>query len=309
MLFNKNNNGSIELQQLTGIFAAANDYSVIAAEVDNAIQAVSACVSSAVVKSAEGMYEAGTDNPLVDKVRLPVAVLAVSRYSRNNLVSHEDSGSKIKVDTNEKIPFEWMIDRDEQAQRERYYRSLDALYGYLENSNNTDWQASETRKLVAGSIIKSLNQLELVYPIDGSYYVYYMLQGLIVECQTRLKKMVGDDNWKAMTDGTATEKSNALLPPCRRWAVISALIKAVRRWSLEVFPREIARRFSPSYQGNRSSQVATQQEMEAYVNGLEAQLKEIQDEIAEILSDGENPYADFDPMPHGHRRNKFFSAQ
>lgn len=187
---------------------------------------------------------------------------------------------------------------------------MDALYGLLERTQNQSWMDSDIRKAFKASIVRSLQEFERVYPVDGSYYVYYMLQNLVIESQPRIRRMVGDENWAVVTgESEATGLLEALPDLCRRYAVISALIAAVRRWSLEVFPVSIARRFSPSYQGNRATRAALLTEMDAYVSGLEAQLDDIRDEIQEVISGGKNPFEDFSPMPEGDRRNKFFSAQ
>lgn len=310
MLFNKGNNGSKELQQLTGTFAASNSYSIIESEVDDAIRTVAGLVGWPVVKAADALYQQDTTDGLVAAVRLPVAVLAVSRHSRNNLVSHDATGSKVKADANEKMPWEWMIDRDERAQQERYYRALDALYEFLTNANPpvAAWAGSEAFYRQAASIVRSLDEMEAVYPVDGSYYVYYLLQGLVVETQPRLRKMIGDSKWEQITRPDVSEEDMDLLRVCQRWAVLSALVKAARRWSLEVFPLSIARRFCPSYQGGRSSRAATREEMDAYVAALEGQIEEAHEEIAELLA-GANPWEGFDPQPHNDPRNKFFTAQ
>lgn len=316
-LFNKNNQGPSEIQRLTGIYHASNDYSVIETEINDAMRTVSMLVGKDVMDKACELYGQNTqdDTGLVAAVQLPVAVLAVSRYSRNNLVSHEDNGSKVKTDGDEKIPFEWMMDRDERAQRERYYRSMDALYAFLEDSDLSEWKDSEERKAIQASVVKSINEFERIYPLDSSYYVYFMFQNLVIERQPALSRMVGAELWEKILSGTTEEgdqdkeKVAELTPLCRRYAVLSAVLTAVRRWSLEVFPLSIARRFAPSYQGNRRTQVATQEEMEAYVKGLEGQLEDIRLEMAEVLEDGKNPWEDTDPLPHNDPMNKYFSAQ
>lgn len=315
-LFNKDNNGPVEIQALTGIYHASNDYSVIETEITDAMRSVTMLIGKAVMDKACAAYDAGDDETgLVTAVQLPVAILAVSRYSKNNLVSHEDSGSKVKTDENEKIPFEWMVDRDERAQRERYYRAMDALYAFLENSGMKEWTESEEKKRLSTSVVKTIHDFERIYPVDGSYYVYFMLQNLVIERQPSISRMVGADIWKKILAGTTEEgdsdkeKVESLVPLCQRYAVLSAIIQAVSRWSLEVFPLSIARRFAPSYQGNRQSQVATREEMQAYLAGLGGQLEEIRLEIAEILSDGVNPWEGADVMPHNDPRNKFFTAQ
>lgn len=315
-LFNKDNKGPVELQRLTGIYHASNDYSVIETEISDAMRAVSMLISKAVMDKACTLYEQGDDDSgLVPAVQLPVAILAVSRYSKNNLVSHEDSGSKVKKDENETIPFEWMVDRDERAQRERYYRSMDALYAFLEDSSLEEWADSDEKKKILSSVVKTIQDFERIYPLDGSYYVYFMLQNLVIECQPSISRMVGSNLWAKVLAGTTEDddpnkaKVESLIPLCQRYAVLSAVIQGVRRWSLEVFPLSVARRFAPSYQGNRQSRAATREEMEAYVSGLEGQLEDIRAEIAETLQDGKNPWEGADLLPHNDPRHKFFTAQ
>ena len=310
MLFNRDGNGSIELQQITGIFAASNDFSVIASEIAEATRTVASLVGDAVIEEAEKNYnDYGVEDNITAAVRQAVAVLAVSRYTRNTLVSHGDNGSRVVADENEKVPFEWMIDRDERAQRERWFRSMDTLYGLLERTKDESWISSDVRKAYNESIVRTLREFERVYPVDGSYYVYFMLQNLVIENQPTVRRMVGAENWTGMTGQDATELQKELLPLCQRYVIISALITAVRRWNLEVFPLTIARRFAPSYQGGKSTRPATKEEMDAFIAGLEGQLGNIRDEIAEVLADGKNPFANFDPLPTGDPRNKFFSAQ
>lgn len=309
MLFNKDGKGSEELQQITGTFAASNQYSVISSEVDDAMRSVAGLVGQAVVSKAETLYENSENDPLVGLVQQPVAVLAVLRYSSRNLVTHDDSGSKIRVDENEKVPFEWMIDRDERAQRERYYRALDALYHFLESSQMPEWTDSDIRRGYSASLVHSLREFEAVYPVEGSYYVYYMMQNLVIEKQPSFRRMIGDDAWERISGKDVADKDAELLSLSRRFLILSAVIDAVRRWSVEVLPLSVARRFSPSYQGNRESSPASLKELDAYIAGLNAQISEVQEEITSILKDGANPYQDFDLLPHNDPCNKFFSAQ
>lgn len=309
MLFNLDDRGPEELQQLTGIYLASNNFSVIASELADAKNAVAALVGDAVIQAAEDGYKYGEEStPLSFAVRKAIAILAVSRYSKNNLLSHGDNGVKIIADQNEKIPFEWMVERDQQAQQERWYRSMDALYKVLEDTEEQSWMDSDTRKLYKASIVRSLPEFERVYPVDGSYYVYYMLQSLVIETQPRIRRMIGAELWDEMVGDDPGELAKTMLPLCQRYAILSALITAVRRWTLEVFPLTIARRFAPSYQGGRSTRPAAKDEIEAFIEGIEGQLADIREEIAEEMQDG-NPASKFDLMPKGDRRNKYFSAQ
>lgn len=308
MLFNRDNKGSEELLQVTGYAFAANVFDAISTEIEDATRTVAGLVGSAVVNLAQTQYDAGTTDGLVAAVRTPIAILAVARYSRANLVTHTDNGSKVVADGNEKMPWEWMIDRDERAQQDRWYRALDALYAYLMRTKLPEWEESDAYKRQRRSIVRTLEEMEAVYPLDGSYYVYYLLQNLVVECQGRLRKMIGEASWSLIAAEAVAEKDRPLLSVCQRWAVLSALVTAVRRWSLEVFPLSIVRRFCPSYQGGRSKAAATMAEMDAYVGDLEKQIADTRTEIAELLLDG-NPWQAFNPLPENDPANKYFTAQ
>lgn len=125
-LFNKDGQGSAELHDLTGTFYAANRYENIAVETEAATAEVARTIGTALMKRAEQYYSSemysptGTslDDILVRMIRLPVACLAMRRYFQQNIVSHEDSGLKLKVGDDEKVPWEWMFDRDDRALQE-----------------------------------------------------------------------------------------------------------------------------------------------------------------------------------------------
>ena len=302
MLFNKDNRGSAEIQTVTGIWSASGSYSVISPEIDEARRTVTSLIGPDVMSTAEKAYEAGDDNPLVALVQLPVAVLAMLRLSRLQLVTHDDRGSKVRTDADEKIPFEWMIDRDERAQQERYYRAMDALYQHL--TENADEDFLKYRAGRGESIVRSISEFEMVYPIDGSYYVYYMLQSLVLEAQPRLKKFVGS-RWDSLSDAGEWE----LAALCRRYLVLQAVVTAIERWSLAVFPLQIARRFSPSYQGNRASSAATEKEMDSCIAKLRKHILDTESEISAVVNDGANPWEGYDVQPKSDPRDKFFSAQ
>lgn len=302
MLFNKNKNGSLELSSLTGQWYAATPYELIASEIAFATREVSAVVGSPVVDAASKAYAEATDVSMVNAVRLPVAFLALAKYSTLSGVSHEGTGRKVKMDDNEKMPFEWMIDRDDRAMRERYYRALDSLFDYLITNSTESWVASGKSASLSDSIVKNISQFESVYPIGGSYYVYYMLQNLVIEAQrTEVKPFFGESPWSDVISDTPDER---LAPMARTYAILRAVATAGTRWSLEIFPLEIARRFSPSYQGNKASQAAVTSEIEWYLKGIEKQITAVKHQIR-LAIDGD---VDEPLLPKNDPANKYFTT-
>lgn len=300
-LFNIIRDGSAELEELTGQWYASSPYKLISTEVDFAVRDLRERVGDAVVSAAERAYETGDNDELVMAVRLPVACLALMRYMALATLSHEATGRKVKMDDNEKIPFEWMVDRDDRAMRERYYRALDALYGYLEAGKAPEWL--ETGRKAGPCVVRDMAEFETVYPIEGSHYVYHMLRDLVLEAQdSELAPFLGDA-WPSVLDGTASPRVMSL---SRKVAVLSAVAMAGERWSLEVFPLTIARRFAPTYQGNRAGDKATTDEIDWYVGKLKAQKAAALTELREVLSPG--TLAGTGLLPENDRRKKYFTT-
>lgn len=307
MLFNKDNQGSVELFNITGTFESNNPYSAIVTEVDAATAELKRLVGSGVVASAEAIYvkpnPTDSEKELLEAVRRPIAFLAVGNHARINILSHGPAGRRMPVGENEKVPFEWMLDRDDREMRERYYRALDALFTHLEESNDSNWETSEIRRKQTACLVSSLSLMEAVYPVDHSYYTYAMLLPLMLECQARMYRRIGEAV-RAKLQGN--EPDEELLAAARRYVVLKALVTALRRWALSVFPTEVARQFAPSYQGNREKRAATKEEIEWAVNALDTQAAEA---MAELLDEaGNNPYDGFPLLPENHPRNKYFTT-
>lgn len=299
MLFNKHGNGSLELYELTGTIQAGIPFDSLKAEVESASEEVRSIVGAAVFEAAQEAYDADERHDFVNAVRLPVACLAIYHYSRLSGVSHGDTGRKIKTDEGEKIPFEWMLDRDDREMRDRYYRALDRLLLYLESNEISQWNG---QRRVAGCIVKSLDAFEAVYPLEHSHYMFARLVPLMEEVQPKLGNIVGSARLADLVAGRETD----IAPIARRYVILRALRLAVERWSLDAFPLAIARRFSPSYQGNRESRAATTDEIDWYLGKLDGQVKETALELQSAVSG--NPYDGARLLPENNPHNKYFTV-
>lgn len=304
MLFDKIQNGSEELNSLTGQWFASTPFYLIRTEIDFAAQELGSVVGSEVVEAAEKAYLGGTDPDFVDAVRLPVAFRAIARYAQLSGVSHEGTGRKVKMDDNEKMPFEWMIDRDDRAMLDRYYRALDALYRYLEKNEVASWMSSPMRALTGRCIIRNLNEFERFYPVDGSQYAWHLFVPLIVDAQENVvEPFVGAEIWERILAADGSDDATALRLRSRAalLAVLIALVTAARRWSLDILPLSVARRFSPSYQGNRESRAAETKEIDWFIDKTNAQIAQVKDELKKLA--GASGEAEL--LPKNDPANKF----
>lgn len=307
MLFNKDNNGSLELYELSGIFQASTRFLSIAAEIDAATRDVTSIVGTTLITAVEKIYAKNVATPdekvLLDMVRRPIAYLAIGLHSKLSGISHGETGRKNKVDENEKIAFQWQIDRDDQELRERYLRALDTLVSYLRFTDNPDWNTSGTARLVDRSIVKDITQMEEVYPIERSWYTFYMVLPLVIEAQdSRLVNLVGKTRMDALIAGNEQETVAA---PARRAAILRAMITAVERWSLNIFPVAVARQFAPSYQGAKEKAAATTDEIKWSLSLLRKQLEDAERDVKKAVAEY-TPSARM--FPENHPDNKFFTV-
>ena len=108
MIFNKDDNGSRELRELTGNYYANNDFNKIITDIELATEEISALIGVELYKKVEGWYKEtkeDADQDLIKKVQRPIALLATLRMYQKNDLSHEDDGRKFKIatDNSEKL--------------------------------------------------------------------------------------------------------------------------------------------------------------------------------------------------------------
>lgn len=81
------------------------------------------------------------------------------RFYQQNTLSHKDGDRKVKInEASEKMPWQWQYDRDDDALLDKYYRTLDDLYIFLEENTVAKWQNSPLRKKLTVCFIKERKQ-------------------------------------------------------------------------------------------------------------------------------------------------------
>lgn len=298
MLFNKSGKGSLEIYEIAGNFPASTPFESIKNEVLDAEKIVGDLVGTEIMKAAQAAYDNENQKEgkqLIDAIRRPVACLAVQMHSQLSGVSHGEGGRKIKVDENEKIPFEWMIDRDDKAMKERYYRALDGLFHFLSQEENRElWDKCPLSATLSSCIVRSVSQFETIYPIDGSHYTFYKILPLMIEAQDSLQSKTG---WNP-EQMSANKKAV-------KYVVLSALATALKRWSIVIFPQSIARQFAPSYQGNRETSAATMKEISFAADNFLKDANDTLQTIRQAISPTSEAAA---LLPDNDPKDKFFTA-
>ena len=277
MLFNKSENGIDELKTLTGFMYAYNNFENISTDIELAQEDLERIIGAEVMELAEDHYnsedyqqpteepeepeiptttlegeEEETPTPtnelltsLVKHIQLPIAYHAIHSFSQNTDISHEDSGRKVKIDAErEKLPWEWMLEKDEKAILKKAYRTTDRLISFLDKHIEyfPEWAESDARSNIKGQFISSVD--DFIYPIDNSRRFLIIIRPFIDEAERKhIRPVLGDTLYQEIKTALSSEEgytdTNGLLPLVRVPLSLFAMSIAVDRLALQVLPEGV----------------------------------------------------------------------
>jgi len=269
-----------ELKKITGFVYAYNDLENITTDIELAEEDLRGVVGDEIVDAAilhynSEKFEAPNPDPedppadppvdppnyeiwtkLVNYIQLPVAYFAIHSFSQNTDISHEDTGRKVKIDSErEKLPWEWMLEKDEKAIIKKAHRTTDRLIAFLDKNIAvfTDWAESEARKAIRGQFIDSAAMFNEIYPIDNSRRFFLTICPFIREAERKyIMPAISEDVFNDIKTGLAIIPDPDADPPVTEWVdadgmlplirvplALFAMSIAVTRLSLEVLPEGV----------------------------------------------------------------------
>lgn len=288
-----------ELRQLTGNYYANNDFEKVAGDLDQAREELVQLIGEKVMSLAED----GTNETLTAKVKRPMAILATLRMYQKNDLSHEDDGRKFKTSTDngEKLPWEWQLDRDDAMHLEEYFRGVDSLIRFLDNSDIAEWKESETYKVRQSLIIRNGQEFNRYFPIDNSERMYLLLVPFIREAQMLTVQKAYGLGWGDLFTAEAAA-SEARFAACVATALLSMSI-ALRRLPLKLIPSGVIRGYMAE-NGMSKSQPASYEEIIRSADWMREDAAMWINQMKQ-LRDGE-PSA-YELIPKNDPRNKYCS--
>lgn len=216
MIFNRGNKGTEELRTLTGNYFANNDFSKVSGQIGLVTETIKALIGDDTYREIENLYVANSDSDIIGFVQRPIAILSTLRLYQRNDLSHEDDGRKMKIDPdNEKLPWEWQLQRDDQIHMEDYYQALDVLMKKLEKNSTGSvwgdaWHQSTAYKIAQSLLLNSGQYLSWYVGIENPYHTYYFLLPYLRSSQLKIKEAYGDNFGEILEEGrTMTEEKLA----------------------------------------------------------------------------------------------------
>ncbi len=267
MLFNKDNNGQEELKGLLGFLYAANEFANIATDIELAEEEIIELIGKPVYDKAKAHYDGGPESELLDAlvkhIQLPVAYYAVHSFSQHLDVSHGEDGRKVRIDNeNEKIPWEWMIHKDDEAILNKAHKTTDRLIAFLESHANdiTEWKDSPAQKEARSLFINTARIFDSIFPIDRSRRFFIKIIPFIREAERKyivpvLTQAIYDAVKAAIQSGNLGDYA-PLVPLVQVPLAFYTLAMAVQRLSVTMLPNGIFQEYITERQTMKANKPA-----------------------------------------------------
>lgn len=259
-----------------GWLYASTSFDTLKSDLELATEDVCAVISDAVYQRALRTFDPGAgsgsgsgsgedvavNSELVNKIQLPVALLAVLSYMNNADLSHNSDGRKVKIKKDEEsLPWEWMIERDNAAIQKKANRAIDRLVEFLDSKDLDEWKESDQCKDRKNLFVPDATTFDNVVPIDRSRAFFIRILPFVRKEDKGLRSLMRDQYdslKKANSDGNLlSADQTSMLSLCQDVVVYGAMARAVRHFSIQVLPDSVVQRFDSPSQTQKASQVAT----------------------------------------------------
>jgi len=298
MLFNKDGTGQDELKALLGFLYASNNFNNIKTDIELAEEDMIELIGQAVYDRAQAYYN--DPNPvntvnadLVKHIQLPVAYYAAHAYAAHTDISHGGNGRKVVIDPdNEKMAWEWMLRKDDEAILNKAHKTTDRLIAFLEKNEDKidEWENSDSQKAARRLFINTTKLFDSIFPIDNSRRFFIKIIPFMDEVERKyIRPALGVDRYNdikaAIKAGTYADPDN-LLSLIRVPIAYLTLSIALRRLSLTLLPNGIFQ----DYESERMTQKANQpapngvrrEVLKALENDGMLELENLQKEITKL---------------------------
>ncbi len=223
-------------------------------------------IGQAVYDRANNYYNNPPKDPaelneqLVQHIQLPVAYYASHAYAAHTDVSHSGSGRKVVIDSeNEKMPWEWMLRKDDEAILNKAHKTTDRLIAFLEKNEASieEWKDSDSKKAARRLFIPNTKIFDSIFPIDNSRRFFVKIIPFIEERQRNfIRPVLGTDRYNDMITAIQSgefEDTDNILGLIRVPLAYLTLSTAIRRLTIKLLPNGIFHEYESERQTQKAS--------------------------------------------------------
>lgn len=237
LIFNIGTNGSTEIKKLLGFIDVDLKFDSLQSEIISATREIIQLIGKNIYNSIQEKYENKTEEPLIYLTQMAIAINAYRNFVPNNDLAHSNNGRKMRLQEHEKHPFEWALDRDNNALERKYYRSLDDLIMHLDDSSE-EWKLSEEYKKSLNSLFRTTKDFDDVFPIQSRLLLLKLQPGIRQCLNLKIKSVLPSDTYTKLV-ANELKADDEILYYVKSCCAFYALAWALPRYSVQMFPEGV----------------------------------------------------------------------
>lgn len=260
IIFNKTNNGSTELKSLLPYFDAQFKYDSLLSDIEQHTPYLINFIGKEAYNIA--YYHYNDTNPpgdyptfntdqeailteMVKNIQMYIITMASLTYMQSGDLEHTTAGRKQNKTDNQATPWEWQINRDDAAHMKRAYRALDRVFVLLDELNHESWTSSSAFAKAKNVFISSTEQLDDIYPIGDSGYLYHKLLPFMERHELeKIYPIIGETKYnelKTALKGTEdiAQADQLLISYIRNAVAFLTIADGYELFNAEMFPDKI----------------------------------------------------------------------
>ncbi|MBO6184204.1 MAG: hypothetical protein J6O88_05840 [Chryseobacterium sp.] len=274
ILFNKNITDSSEILEVLGINDADININHIWQHLRTASRKVKKIIGEDNYELAFNKYEEdNSDDDFCSMVRYAIALDAFRNYAPLTDLAFTSQGRAFRNDEHNKIPWEWQIEKSDEAMEKSYYDIVNEIIIHIiENEMNQ----SDFMQEFTGLFVFSLDEFQKFVNINDSYLLYYKLgPSLKLFEQREIINRTG-----ARFTEFKQNKTSYIYTLIQNCCVYFAMADGIKKLSLQLFPEGAMKG------EKKTKKVATGYDIEAsvlyYKNELNSLLLDLENEVKKL---------------------------
>lgn len=206
----------------------------------------------------------GTDAQLKKFISHSIALDGYRNYVKQTDISHTNEGRVVRLNDQEKIPFEWMIERDNQNLERKYYQSLDRLFEHLYEKNPENWKDKKEYQNSTNKLFKTTSDFDKYFVIESRYLLMKLTPAinkcLEEEIKPRLNAVLYEELFVKM-NADSIQDSTALFNKVKQACAYFSLHWSITRMSATLFPEGVLQMYVNNASGLMGKQVPKKSEI------------------------------------------------
>lgn len=323
LLFNTTTSaGNTELKQQLSFIDADLKLTSLIPDLRTATRYVIDLIGKEIYDLAIAAYEESPiseeDKEFINAIRYPIAIQAYILYAPSNDVAHTNNGRKMRQDEGEKLPFEWLLDRSDKAMEIRYYRALDEMIKFLDDTEDSElnnlWKASESYKLSRELFVYSTKVFSDVFAIESRLLYIKLIPGL-KDCEDyHIKALIGKEKFTSLKTALRSETEITdetdieLYRLIKRACVFHAMAWAMPRYSVNLYPEGVLQHYTSDQNTTKGPKPTLKSEPSEAKLAFLADAEKAMNAIQDLLAPPPVPECEPVIIPNQMFGDTFFSA-